>query len=186
MSSVMRFDTWQDSNGNPVASGAGGTFTAPGSVLQVVSTTKTDTFSASVAGNGGTSGPVTGLNVSITPRSTANKILVFATIQIASAGIRAAVNLLRNSTEIAIGDAAGSRDRNSGFAAEIGGYEGQVLTLNYLDTPNTTSATTYSVALVNSLQSATQTLYVNRTETDADAVTVPRLVSTITAMEVAG
>jgi hypothetical protein len=39
MASVMRFDQWQDSNGNPVASGVGGVFSAPGNIIQVVRAT---------------------------------------------------------------------------------------------------------------------------------------------------
>ena len=52
-----------------------GAVSRSGGILQVVSTTKTDTFSASIAG-GAFSSNVTGLEATITPRSTSSKILV--------------------------------------------------------------------------------------------------------------
>ena len=53
-----------------LASGVGG------KVLQVVSTTKTDTFTVSTA-NSSDPADITGLSVAITPASSSNKVLVF-------------------------------------------------------------------------------------------------------------
>lgn len=50
-----------------------------GSVLQVVSTAKTDTFSTTSAS--GTFADITGLSVSITPSSASNKILILAEVR---------------------------------------------------------------------------------------------------------
>jgi hypothetical protein len=109
MASVMRFDEWEDSNGVPVASGVGGKFVAPGTILQIVSTTKTDAFSTSST----TYADVTDLDVSITPSSTSSKIFVLATVTGNGTPGATAIHLqlVRDSTPIFIGDAAGSRVR---------------------------------------------------------------------------
>jgi len=80
-----------------------------GHVLQVVSTTKTDFFSTTST----TYVDVTGLSATITPSSTSSKILVSVT----GASSGSADNsfgyavLLRDSTQIAIGDSRGSAQR---------------------------------------------------------------------------
>jgi hypothetical protein len=72
----MRFDEWQDSDGNPVLDGAGlaiPTSALPtGTILQVVRAT--DTTLRTTAS--GTFVDFTGMSVTITPTSTTSKILV--------------------------------------------------------------------------------------------------------------
>ena len=156
-----------------------------GKILQVVSTTKTDTFSASVAGNGTTS--VTGLTVSITPSDAANKVFVFATITGSSETLYGHLEaiLTRGGTPIGTGAAAGSRTPINGgmsvrlnSAADLG--EATVL---YLDSPSSTSALTYGIDILNG-SASTKTLYVNRTELDTDIGHFPRSSSTIAVMEI--
>jgi len=160
-----------------------------GGVLQVVSTTKTDTFSASTASGAFTA--VTGLSAAITPSATSSKILVRVTLVGASSrdsgGGMGDFRIKRDSTAIAIGDAAGSRARLSGAALVSVGYALGIVgsSAEVLDTPSSTSAITYSVDIYNS-SSSTETLYVNRTDNNSDSATRPRAVSTITLMEVAG
>jgi len=160
-----------------------------GGVLQVVSTTKTDTFSASTASGAFTA--VTGLSAAITPSATSSKILVRVTLVGASSRDSGAgmgdFRIKRDSTAIAIGDAAGSRARLSGAALVSVGYALGIVgsSAEVLDTPSSTSAITYSVDIYNS-SSSTETLYVNRTDNNSDSATRPRAVSTITLMEVAG
>ena len=160
-----------------------------GNVIQVVSTTKTDAFSASVTT--GNYVAVTGLSATITPRSTSSKILVRATVTgsatTASNGGIVDIRLKRGSTAIGIADAACNRPRlSSGTYAAVGvGESKATVSAEFLDSPNTTSSTTYSVDLYN-LSSTTQTLYCNRTHTDTDGVSWARMVSTITVMEIAG
>jgi hypothetical protein len=157
-----------------------------GSVLQVVSTTKTDTFSASL--NANTKTAITGLSVSITPSSTSNKVYIMASV---SAGNTTNNNpvyytLKRGATEIGIGNAAGSRQRvTSGSFTETLFVGANSVTIDFLDTPNTTSATTYSVDISHG-RSSTTTVNVNRSPGDSDSNIEPRFVSTITAIEVAG
>ena len=180
--STLRFNTWQNTGGTEVANSTLGT----GKILQVVSTTKTDTFSAALSGGGTDSATITGLNASITPSSTSSKILILATLNIAASANNATVVLQRDSTSIAIGDAAGSRQRvSTGYGDFSTGYHHSSVEVNYLDSPSTTSAVQYTFILKNSLNGAGSTVYVNRTHTDADAATVPRMVSSITVMEVA-
>ena len=158
-----------------LASGVGG------KVLQVVSATKTDTqaFSSS------TFSDITGLSVSITPSSTSSKILVFGYAMVAwdSSLSKIAINLLRDSTNILLADTAGSRIRTSGFTYLGTACSGTFsLPVNFLDSPNTTSATTYKIqasALDNS-----GNVYINRSFVDTDNSTFARTASTITAMEI--
>jgi hypothetical protein len=78
-----------------------------GGVVQVLSTAKTDTFTTSNA----TFTDVTGLSVSITPTSASNKILILVTVNgNGNSGVNGLQGqLVRGSTAIALGDAAGSR-----------------------------------------------------------------------------
>ena len=152
-----------------------------GKVLQVVSATKTDTQSFSSS----SFSDITGLSLSITPSSTSSKILVFGYAMVAwdSANAKLGINLVRNTTNILIGDAAGSRQRLTGFL-----YLGTTCTsvfpsaFNYLDAPSTTSATTYKIQ-ASSLDN-TGNVYVNRSFNDTDNSTFARTASTITAMEI--
>ena len=94
------------------------TTTTPGGILQVVSSTKTDSFFY----NGTqTWDDITGTDqagsgsvwcVKITPSSTSSKILVLGTCSMSSNYFFAAI-LYRDSTAISIGDAAGSRNRGT-------------------------------------------------------------------------
>jgi hypothetical protein len=153
--------------------------------VRIVSTTKTDTFSASLASAASTS--VTGLSASITPTSSSNRVLVICHISMAAENVGCAAILKRGATSICIGDAAGSRTRVTvGSARLISGFEDSpVSSFVFLDSPATTSATTYSVDLFNS-RAATNTLYVNRSSADGDSSTTVRTTSTITVMEISG
>jgi len=154
-----------------------------GSVLQVVSSTKTDTFSTATTGSWI---DVTGLSVSITPSSSSNKIFVIGRItgMGTSGTTRLQMRLVRDSTAISIGDAAGTRLQVSGnelYVAEIGAYLGSVAT--FLDSPSTTSATTYKIQIRNG--NASGTVYLNRSQEDTDSSSFPRGTSSITIMEIA-
>lgn len=155
-----------------------GTATTSGSILQVVSTNKTDTFSTTST----SFTDVTGLSVSITPSATSSKILVMVNFSSSVSGdIATMFRQMRDSTAINIGDAASNRTRSSSSyitndtTVQYGTHAWQ-----FLDSPNTTSATTYKVqALTN-----TGTLYIGRTGSDGDLSTRPRTSSNITVMEI--
>ena len=151
-----------------------------GKVLQVVSTTKTDTFTLSATT---TFTDVTGLSVSITPSSASNKILILSNTSFGSENI-GAFKLVRGSTGIAIGDAAGSRQQASAVVYPASGNAIITASINFLDSPNTTSATTYKIQMI----AHSVTGYVNRNNnnTDQNAAGDSRIASTITVIEIAG
>jgi hypothetical protein len=153
--------------------------TGVGKVLQVVSTTKTDTFSMSST----TFGDVTGLSVSITPTSATSKILVISNLNWgSSANDINSARLLRDSTVISAGAAASNRSPS--FAGMRTASADNIVTVSvtFLDSPATTSATTYKVQV---RVGSADTVYVNRTATDTDVSAFPRTVSSITVMEIA-
>jgi hypothetical protein len=149
-----------------------------GAVVQIKNVFKSDTFSTAST----SFVDVTGLSISITPTSASNNILVMVTANLASDGSSYALfaRLMRDSTAIAIGDTAGSRIRATAGAYPNGGLS-QTAAMNFLDSPATTSATTYKLQI---MANASGTIYVNRNSGDSDAATTNRTVSTITVMEV--
>jgi hypothetical protein len=92
-------------------------------------------------------------------------------------------SIARGSTLIGIGDSSGSRTRVGAASAQAeAAMTGNVI-LEFLDSPATTSATTYNV-YANNMNVDTRTTYVNRAETDNDSVDRIRTASTITVMEI--
>jgi len=156
-----------------------------GGILQVVSTTKTDTFTTASTSYT----DLTGLSVAITPSSVASKVLVFVSIEGASTNATAnsigSFQVVRDSTAIGIGDAAGSRTRATGglstrLTASNAFTVGVAKTL--LDSPNSSSSVTYKAQV----RVSGGTLFINRQENDSDDTNGYRTVSSITVMEVAG
>jgi len=152
-------------------------------ILQVVSTTKDDTFTSSST----SFTDITGLSATITPSSTDSEILVLANVKGSSDNGTSASSffyrLVRGATAISVGAAAGSRTRATGALGTRLTGSAFILhsdTVVYLDSPNTTSATTYKVQGLT----GAGTFYLNRRETDTDSSTSPRTVSSITLLEV--
>jgi hypothetical protein len=158
-------------------------------ILQVVSTTMTAPFTVSVpTGGSGTSTEVTGLTATITPSSTTSKILVDVNTNMNVTGDQGISFLIRRNGTIlsgAVGDASSGRQSVTTGVRFGSGYSIGAASLAYLDSPETTSAITYSIVLGSS-NTATQTAYVNRSVTDAAVGPSPRGISTIILMEVAG
>ena len=169
-----------------IPSGASG-----GGIIQVVFVEKSDVESLT---SNSTPQLIPGLSATITPKFNTSKILVQAVFHASIGGNYAGhyIVLRRGSTDINIGDAAGSRvwgrlalqtatfwDDNSGANYSMG--QGS---LNFLDSPATTSATTYG--LYHADADGTNALYVNRSRNDGDANGFIRVASTITLMEVSG
>jgi len=148
-------------------------------VLQVVSTTKTDTFTTTSS----TFANITGLTATITPSSIDSKILIYATLVGGdNTGSTVFFRLRRGSTDIAIGDAAGSRVRLTGSFYSTNAATAASVALSHLDSPATTSATTYAIHMAS--QANGTATYINRTDTDTDNANFWRSVSTITVMEI--
>ena len=164
----------------PAISGAALTgLPAGGKIAQVLSTTKTDTFST-------TSFPTfvdcTGLTVTITPAAASSKIYVM--LSISGGGMEGfRFQLVRDSTAIAIGTGSiGSRTAASGAGSNRNYDELENPCANFLDSPSTTSATTYKIQ-VSAGNTGTDSK-INATRNDPDSSYGIRTASTITVMEV--
>lgn len=152
-----------------------------GTVVQVVNTIKTDTFTMA----GTTPLAVTGLAVSITPKYANSKIVIQGIVQGQgqSASTQMFVHLAKNGTLINTVAVAGSGQ----LATCIGRYyvadaniSGQV-PFFWSDSPGSTGTYTFQVYV--SAESA-GTIYVNRTQNDSAVVNGSRAVSSISAWEV--
>jgi hypothetical protein len=146
-----------------------------GSIIQVVSTTKTDTFSTTSTSYA----DVTGLTASITPSSTSSKVLVMLTV----AWAKASAEIFTMSFQVTDGsnvDVFANASTPSVVNHEynhINTVPIQRFSASFVHSPNTTSAQTYKVrALV-----AGGTGYVNRNGSNTFFGA-----SSITLMEVAG
>ena len=151
---------------------------AGGKVLQVVSTTKSDTWTSSGTGN---FQAVTGLSLNITPSSVSNKIFILSNVQIYHGDFGGGVSIYRNGSQIVTPVSVGSRSIAN--ASSYAGYaqSSSNLALSHLDSPSSTSSLTYQIyAFVRSV-----TYYINRSSTDTDSDDFARTISTITAFEIA-
>jgi hypothetical protein len=162
-----------------------GTATGFGKILQVVSTAKTDTASLTDTYS---YTDISGMSVSITPSATSSKILILSTLNIASgaSAYGANVRLVRDSTAILIGDAASSRVQATFSTIVADSNFAFPQTINFLDSPSTTSATTYKIQWNITYDNGTPIIYLNRSVDDSDSSSRARTASSIIAMEVAG
>lgn len=156
-----------------------------GKVLQVVQDDKVGGQTSSLAA--GATTQVTGLTASITPSSVDSKILVLVQMSISSGDANAdetiGVILKRNGTGIGLGNASGSRTALTSATVGSTTHGMSYVGVNYLDSPNSTSAVTYTVDMYNG-SSGTRTLKVNTTENTTDAVYNGRPSSNIILMEI--
>jgi len=155
-----------------------------GSIIQVVQAHKTDTWDSSSSSYA----DVTGLSVAITPSATSSKILVSVNVNCGASTRYAAFYLSRGSDTIGLGDGEGSRARigfqtHSNHSATNSSYMMNNSSFQLLDSPNTTSATTYK--LKAKIHYGSGTIYVNRGVNNDDYGYTARGSSVITVMEVA-
>ena len=188
MASELRVDKIIPTDGVPTGGGGG--------IIQVQQTVKRDTWSGNMASNYPNFVEVTGLNVSLTPKFARSKILVTASVNFSTSywqgfgqlwrGIGGATRALLPD---AVGEVAGNRVRytftqlqytDASGSAHYHMYNG---TVNHLDSPNTTSQVSYSIAMRS--YATSHEVYVNRNHVDQDNTAYwGRGISTITAMEV--
>ena len=157
--------------------------TSTGKILQVVKTDTTSTTSID------TFVDVSGMSVSITPSSTSSKILVTVDMRVSTFTNRnGAIRLVRGSTPIYIGDSAGSRVQVTNAIRLTDDAKGEMHTesATFLDSPSTTSATTYKVQWCQTYGGSSDGFYLNRSQQDTDNNDRARAASSITVMEVAG
>jgi len=154
-----------------------------GKVLQVVSATKTDSFNTTSTSYV----DITGFTASITPSATTSKILIISNWMYGTDNAPyPRFTLVRDSTEINIGNAVGSSSRVSvGNNSDPGHTEDNIvneqLSHNYLDSPSSTSSLTYKWQ-VKSFQTS-RSIYIGQAEdtSDANRMAAP---SNITLMEI--
>jgi hypothetical protein len=151
-----------------------------GKILQVVSTTKTDTFYTATTSSWV---DITGLSATITPASTSSKVLISYNVMLdnASSSYGLALRMMRGSTPINVGGASGSRSPAS-TASDSYAWGDLTWGFNastFLDSPSTTSATTFKIQGHGS-----SAFYINRNHADTDTLAFYRCTSSITLMEI--
>jgi len=122
---------------------ADGATAGGGKILQVKQGALNGTFSTT-----STSFVNIGLSEAITPSATTSKILVIAMLNMGSDnnGNRIIIRLVRTGDDnILVGNASGSRTRGSAQYAATDDGDQANFNLTHLDSPNTTSSTTYQV-----------------------------------------
>ena len=156
--------------------------TSTGKILQVQQTVGTGTYST----NSQTYGDV--ITCAITPASTSNKIICIYKIGLSTAngGYSGAARLVRDSTAIYVGDAAGNRiQASSHFVADSDGI-GNVKIFDqagtFMDSPSTTSAITYRLQF-RSDYSGTY-VYAGQSKQDSDNTYRGRVPTSLLLMEV--
>jgi hypothetical protein len=153
-----------------------------GGVIQVQSTTIDTVFSTTSS----SFTDITGLSVSITPKFATSKILVMSSFQFGTSLQNGypQFRMLRNATVINSGAASGSRTPGvlsmNFYTADSN--SGQMLFTHFLDSPATTSATTYKM---QARQTDGNTTYVGVGNANANTSNEIVSASTITVMEIA-
>jgi len=156
-----------------------GAVSRSGGILQVVSTTKTDTFATTST----TDVNVTGLSATITPRSTSSKILVIVSASFSTTTNQInSITLTRGGTPIGGGGIVGSRTSAFKSSYLTSTNTGGMLSGQHLDSPSTTSSITYQVQA----KTSAGTMTIGISGGDTDAANHPRTSSSITLIEVAG
>ena len=184
--STLKTNAIQTTAGKPILN-------STGSILQVVHTEKTNSFSGTSVQTGtGYYIDVTGLSATITPTSSSNKILILTNMYIgnnaASLGYQQHFRIKRNGTAIILGAGEGGRPTSTGRINmySFNTYSMMQFSGVHYDSPASTSALTYQIELGG--YSGSPIVYVNRSETfqnDANNYdSTP--VSTLTLMEVSG
>jgi hypothetical protein len=148
-------------------------------VIQVKNATYSTT--TTVGSNG--SWVDTGLTISITPTLSSSKVLVFVSINgiyksAANADNRLGLRLLKNSTAIHNIEGTAGRSGDARTLA-VGG-----VSANYLDSPATTSATTYKVQMINWNDSEQVTINMVSDATGSPTRPALESCSSITVMEI--
>ena len=158
-----------------------------GSVLQVVQTALT---SAVVVSTPSSFTDISGLSVAITPKFSSSKVLIDVSLvgEVENDTFHAIFRLLRGSTTIGVGDASGSRPQGSFMIDSYSGggsLAGISSHFHFLDSPSTTSATTYKIQVQAHSGSGDVAFGRNHTDNSSSGGT-GRFPSIITATEIAG
>ena len=160
------------------------TNSATGKILQVKQAVKSDRQTIQST----TLVDITGMSVSITPSSTSNKILVDYSLVVFANAQYYTMRLLRNSdSTIFIGDTnqnATSQSRGAFGTYQASYVNAMTVSQKFLDSPNTTSATTYKLQ-AHCPYDSSYIIGINSGVNQDDYTYMTNCVSTITVMEVA-
>lgn len=179
---------YNDGDSSQWIAAVGGTVPSQGKIIAVESVLKTDTFSASVTAGNNTA--VTDLSITHALSNASNKLLITAFFGVASSSnetSRIGIAINDGSGFLALGDAAGTRTSvtaGGNYQTTTAGINSTSPSISILHSPGTTASKTYNVHIINT-NSGTNTLYVNRTSDDSDAVNRVRGASSIIIQEVA-
>jgi len=147
-------------------------------VVQVI---KTDTFTSTST----SFTAVTGMAATITPTTNTSKILIIVQVSHGQNGTAAYGNfkVTGGNTATYVGDTVGNR-----ISAVFGGFSNSALgavllsaPIVYLDSPTTTSPTTYQLEV----RTPSSSVFINRSATDTNSTDFTRGASSITLIEVA-
>ena len=168
----------------PDVNGTVATTTTAGKILQVKQAVKLDKQTIQSQ----TLVDITGMSVSITPSSSSNKILVNYSLVVFANDNYYTMRLVRDSdSTIFIGDqnpSATSQSRGSFGAYQASYVSAITVAQSFLDSPNTTNATTYKLQ-VHCPYSSSYIIGINTSPQQDNYTYMTNSVSTITVMEVA-
>ncbi len=173
--SLLKVNEIQNTSGNA-------DITNVGKSIKVAITTKTDTFSASLAAGNFTNNCI---ELAYTPVSTSNKLLITAVVNVGCStdnGLFGRLTKGNAQVDGTIGDADGSRGRVASYADIDGSSETATIVFRFL--VDAGSAGTWGVQLRTN-SSSTKTVYVNRHHTDNNNVYNSRQASSLTIEEIA-
>tara|TARA_Y100001958_G_scaffold155639_1_gene146679 strand:- start:587 stop:1087 length:501 start_codon:yes stop_codon:yes gene_type:complete len=139
MTSQLRVDKILPVDGAPTNGGGG--------IVQVQQTHKTDLFATSTTA---TFQDITGFTVTITPKFTTSKILIMVHLTHQNNSAATIVyKLFRGSTEIGASTVDSGATYTGIAGASYDANRGAPVAFNFLDSPNTTSATTYKLQVAH-------------------------------------
>jgi len=147
-----------------------------GTILQCLSSVKSDVETTTST----TFVTPTDLSVDITPSSANSKFLVMWCFNANGNNSGSCMQIIRDSTPIAIGDASGNRIRSTANFHDANDHGIQTMAGTYLDSPNTASQITYAIQW----RSNGLTNYLNRSEIDNDSNDASRVISSLTIFEI--
>ena len=158
-----------------------------GKILQVLSTTKTDTTTTNVGGDNFVNIP--SLNVTITPSATSSKIFIIGSVTYSmnsnQYGTMLGFRITRGAGGTGATGGVGAGGNNQATNTLVGQNESSVYAvatapIQFLDSPSTTNATTYHISVKNNVGS-TEGAIINGKKNGGAVGS-----STITVYEIAG
>ena len=171
-------DTFTVPSGATIVNSGTATGFGGGKIGQVLQATKVDKSTYATQ----TFADIPDMTIDITPTATSSKILVLSDVTIShTSGYSNNIRLVRDSTAIYLGTPDSNRPA---VTKQTSMYQDNIvysMSFNYLDSPSTTSATTYKIQW---MPENLATAVIGSSVADGDVVYVGRAANSITVMEV--